>query len=322
MHTARDPLKTASYARGLACLLLVIYHVVGATAAQGLQVSDGPLRFLNDSLASVRMPLFGLIAGAVYHLNRYQGWNLLRHKWLRLIVPMLLVGTLFALVQTLAPDAHAAPINWWQLHLIPVAHYWFLESLFMIFVLMTGLQKLRQWTTLAGWTVVFSLSLLLYLSHWGTPWFGLAGAGYLLPFFLWGLGITRFATLATIVQSRRLWWALALSALLLWAGAAQYGALADRRNAVMLVLGLLGATALWLRPPTWPLFDWLGKNSYVIFLFHVFFTASTRMALHRLHLDNLPLNLIAGVFMGIAGPALLSLQLGHQPRLRHVLLGQ
>ena len=51
--------------RGLACLLLVVYHVIGATEMQGLRVHDGWLPQLTAALDAVRMPVFGLLAGAV-----------------------------------------------------------------------------------------------------------------------------------------------------------------------------------------------------------------------------------------------------------------
>lgn len=55
--------------RGGACVLLVIYHVVGATPADGLRIDDGQLRLVNDYLAVLRMPIFAVIAGWVYSLK-------------------------------------------------------------------------------------------------------------------------------------------------------------------------------------------------------------------------------------------------------------
>jgi len=49
--------------RGLACILLVLYHVVGSDPAQGLMLADGWLRWLNDGLAYLRMPLFTFLSG-------------------------------------------------------------------------------------------------------------------------------------------------------------------------------------------------------------------------------------------------------------------
>ena len=50
--------------RGLACVLLVLYHVIGIDSSTGMRVEDGPVRWLNDGLAYLRMPLFTFLSGS------------------------------------------------------------------------------------------------------------------------------------------------------------------------------------------------------------------------------------------------------------------
>jgi len=57
--------------RGLACVLLVRYHVIGADPWQGLCIADGPVRWLNDGIAYLRMPLFTILSGLVYGLRPF-----------------------------------------------------------------------------------------------------------------------------------------------------------------------------------------------------------------------------------------------------------
>ena len=73
--------------RGLACCLLLLYHVIGATASQGLRVQDGWLRQFTEALVVVRMPVFGLIAGAMHGLSSKRAWALVQHKAARLLLP-------------------------------------------------------------------------------------------------------------------------------------------------------------------------------------------------------------------------------------------
>ncbi len=127
--------------RGLACCLLLLYHVIGATASQGLRVQDGWLRQFTEALVVVRMPVFGLIAGAMHGLSSKRAWALVQHKAARLLLPMLSVGTLFALVQYAIPGSNFHTQDLWLLHIVPVAHYWFLESLFLIFCLMALMES-------------------------------------------------------------------------------------------------------------------------------------------------------------------------------------
>lgn len=93
--------------RGFACVLLVLYHVIGADPSNGLRVNEGPVRLMNDALAYVRMPLFTFLSGMVYGLRPFGGdtRRFVIGKCRRLLIPMFVVGTLFAVVQALTPGA-------------------------------------------------------------------------------------------------------------------------------------------------------------------------------------------------------------------------
>jgi peptidoglycan/LPS O-acetylase OafA/YrhL len=55
-------------------------------------------------------------------------------------------------------------------------------------------------------------------------------------------------------------------------------------------------TAAWLAG--------IGRYSYAIYLFHVFFTAATRIGLERIGIVSLLVHALLGVLMGLAGPIL------------------
>ncbi len=315
--------------RGLACLMLVLYHVVGGTPEQGLRLAEGPLRGMVDALAVVRMPLFALLAGALHAQSRRSGWPLMKDKFLRLIVPMLTVGTAFALVQALTPGTNASPPDWSTLHLLPVAHFWFVEALFLIFA---GWTLLGQWPLLrqpAALALLAALAVIAYLAAWGSPWLSLAGAVYLLPFFGMGFWLARSGVTMRPGPGRLL---LAMAGLTLVFVSA--GPVEDRMTAPMLLAGLLSASALWLMPVQHRLLVWLGERSYAIFLFHVFFTAAMRLVLNKLGLSGagplaavpvavaLGAQVLMGVAAGVLGPALLHRHLQPHPRLALYLLGQ
>jgi peptidoglycan/LPS O-acetylase OafA/YrhL len=289
--------------RGLACLLLVAYHVVGADASLGLQVTDGPLRWLNDGMAYLRMPLFTFLSGLVYGLRPFGGNSqaFLSGKIRRLLVPMLVVGTVFAALQAVTPGTHSSAGPWYLWHVQPVAHFWFVESLFWVFVLLWALERAAWLQTAKGFAVVFALACGVYLSVRGWHWFGLEGAIYLLPYFLAGLAATRFSFRAWLAKP---WVKIGLLAcavgMVLWMGTPMSNP--DRRTVWMLLSGL-SLCLLCLS------FGWanrhlagIGRHSYAIYLFHVFFTAAARIALDRLQIDVLPMDLVAGVALGLAGP--------------------
>ncbi len=292
--------------RGLACLLLVLYHVVGADPSLGLRVQDGAVRWFNDGLAYLRMPLFTFLSGLVYGLRPFAGNSraFLQGKVRRLLIPMLVVGTAFAVLQVLTPGTHSSVGPWYLLHLQPVAHFWFVESLFWVFVVIWALERQHLISGMKGLLLVLALSCALYLSVSGWHWLSLDGAIYLMPYFLTGLLCSRFRLERHLANP---WIRLALLALALAAAVSMGMPVpnAERRTVAMLLTGMslcllclgCGLVLPWLAR--------IGRHSYAIYLFHVFFTAATRLALHRIGIDLLALDLLPGLLLGLAGPMLI-----------------
>ncbi len=306
--------------RGLACLLLVLYHVVGADPGRGLRVGDGALRLLVDTLAAVRMPLFALLAGALYGLRPKAGGAALADKFRRLVVPALTVGTAFAAVQALVPGTNQQVIDWHLLHIVPVAHFWFLESLFLVFAVVMLAERGGWLQRPRGFALVFAAAAAAYLAHPGFIWFGVAGMVYLLPYFLAGMALVRYGG----QQRLRSPWAMpALLAggalvLALWAPPAHDQ---NRYSLAMLAAGLMLSTGLWLRPVKSAWLGRVGDVSYTVFLFHAFFTAATRIGLERLGVQALAPQVLAGLVIGVAGPMLLHRALMRSALLRAWVLG-
>jgi len=291
--------------RGLACLLLVAYHVIGADPSHGLRVEDGWVRWLNDGLAYLRMPLFTFLSGLVYGLRPFNGNSraFLSGKARRLLIPMLFVGTLFALLQTITPGTNTSVGPWYLLHIQPVAHFWFVESLFWVFLVIWALERWQSMRSLSDYGLALALACTVYLTVRGWSWFGLEGAIYLMPYFLAGLGFSRFNSAPWLAQR---WLQVAL--VLLTVSAVLTMGLPvpnpDRRTLLMLVTGfclcilMLGSRlqAHWLAD--------IGRYSYAIYLFHVFFTAAGRIGLERLGVESLLVHVLTGVLLGLAGPML------------------
>ena len=90
--------------RGAVIILVVIGHVIGSESDGGMKVSDDSiLRYLYYTFIDpIQMPLFTVIAGWVYALNPvgYEKINkFILKKVMRILVPMLVVGMSYFLVQ-------------------------------------------------------------------------------------------------------------------------------------------------------------------------------------------------------------------------------
>lgn len=306
--------------RGFACILLVLYHVVGNTPAVGLNIPEEHwLARGNAALAYLRMPLFTFISGYVYALRPYHGnaTGFLKGKVRRLLLPLLTVGTAFAVLQAITPGTNAAVANWSRLHIDPVGHFWFLQALFIIFLTVLLLEQLNAISTLSRLAGVLVLSALLYLTLSPPNYFALSGAVDLLPFFLAGLACKRFEIGARPARfiAAMIFLSAAATAVLL----PHYSALASSLPA--LALGISGAFLLLRSGWRSAALAYIGSFSFAIYLLHVFFTAGSRIAFKSIGLTEIFGLLTIGLFFGIAGPILAARAIGRYPVLNLWLLG-
>ena len=183
--------------RGLACLLLVAFHTVGASANSGLHVRDDSwYREFTNLFVHIRMPLFTFLSGFVYAYRPLRSGQALRfsaRKVRRLGVPFVVASTVlyglhFALHHEVPP-----PSRMWTVYVFPFWHMWFVQSLLVVFAALVVLESLGG-CRLQAIHMVFMLSLVLFLYGplEGLTVLGLHHATYLLPFFLWGLGVHRY----------------------------------------------------------------------------------------------------------------------------------
>jgi peptidoglycan/LPS O-acetylase OafA/YrhL len=278
---------------------------------------------VSDLLGYVRMPLFAFLSGIVYALRPVGGdaRRFIGAKVRRLLVPMLTVGTLFAILQANTSGANFHGYDWARLHIQPVAHYWFLESLFLIFMLIVLLER-RQWLgSRASFATVWLASAVLFGIDPLPRAFGLQGAVYLLPFVLLGIGCRRFADEIADFRARNA--AAALLCLLAAAAWILSAGLPERNSTIALGLGASGCVLLLHTRLQIRGLAWLGTYSFSIFLFHSIFSAASRIVLTRWFDSPFELLLVSGVLAGLALPVIVELTLkrvGHPIGFR--LLGQ
>lgn len=321
--------------RGLACILLVAYHVVGNSPEKGLRLPDEHvLAILNGILDTVRMPLFSLISGFVLQAFIRDLGGLreaVEKKARRLLLPLIVVAALHYAMQTAVYGGNAYPF--WMIYLYPYEHFWFLQATFLlmcfVFVmsLIAGADFRRTVLVLFG----FACAIFVMDAQFGHDIFSISRAFYLAPFFLLGL-IARIhrldERLNEMPRARRaialLCFAVVLPVLAVqvawpepWLREA-FG----RQTPLGLIVALATCAGLFCLRWENRLLAWIGPRSYTIFLFHVFFTAGTRIVLTRLlgpvsEWVLFPLGLAAGIL----GPILLDRLILLSPWASLALLG-
>lgn len=327
-HPAGVRSRQVQVMRGVACILLVFFHVVGGGASDGLRVSDDTiLRKLMDFLLYTRMPIFGFLSGYVYALKPMragQAKPFLRGKARRLVLPLAAVSTLFFLVwNAWYGNLGAALPGMWRIYVFSYEIYWFLQAMVLIFLavaLLEGLGVLSRWTGVAA-----AAALAFVAGHplENVTFLSLGGALYLAPYFLAGLATFRFGLTARPSV-------LVAVAVLVCAAAILHGwrvahlphdVVAARVTVLSLIIGAGGSLLLLRGVPDNVWLARIGASSFAIFLFHIFFVVAARTVLGRLGEPPLGLHIAAGLAAGLAGPMVLELVLMRWAGTRRVFLG-
>lgn len=304
--------------RGLACIFLVAYHVIGNDPTNGLKVSAGLLRELNDLLECVRMPLFTFLSGMVYAIRPVHGdWqSFMKGKTRRLLVPMLVVGTFFAFVQSMVPGTNNNIENWWLLHIYPVQHFWFVEALFLVFIFIVPLELFKVLESKIVVLTVIGFFLLLSIGQPYPKIFAIKGFVYLTPFFLFGLFAVRF-------KLKTLWPMMSIALFLtlmttLFVLDTQFRG----QRLIGCIVGLASCYLLLGSRLSVPILAKIGVYSYSIYIFHVFFTAATRIITGKFIELPIEINLLLGLSAGIIGPIFVYYVAQKIPYASTFLLGQ
>ena len=311
--------------RGVACVLLVAYHAIGASVGSGLHLAgDSFWRNFADGLIYFRMPMFSFLSGVVYAWRPFtagNGTHFLLGKMRRLLLPMLVVGTAFAFVQSNTPGVNVPPVNWATLHIFPLAHYWFSEALFIIFIVVMTLESLNLLESLRSFLIILAFAAIMHLTISPPGEFGLWGANYLFPFFLSGLGCSRFRIAKIDFLPIYIAVLVGTSSYVI-AGILGYVARTDRVSIIALLLGVSACFSLLVSGWKNRTLAFIGFYSYAIYLFHVFFTASTRMFLYSMNLKNVTALVIVATAAGVVGPILIEKIADRFALTRTLLLGK
>jgi peptidoglycan/LPS O-acetylase OafA/YrhL len=299
--------------RGLACLLLVLYHVIGPLGG-GLKIDVGsPFRVIADSMVYVRMPLFTFISGYIYSIYKIRNNHFpsfFAGKVRRLLVPLFCVGVPFSVLQAVGPGVNKdvgvmeALLSFY----VPVNHFWFLQAVFIIFMFVGLLQWRGLLRTATRLYLLFVFAAVLFLlPPFKVDAFGINGAVYLLPFFVAGMigqenvdALKRqFKVIGPLVF-------VLISVVLLYVAAVDRELIVDRRSLLGLTVGCVSCIALLSSDMRSKWLTWLGGYSYAIFLFHVLFAATSRYVLGRLGVHEEAVLVAGGLMFGLLGPVLLS----------------
>lgn len=301
--------------RGLACVLLVAFHVIGEAPTHGLRLDwDHPFALFSAVFFHLRMPLFAMLSGFVYGyrpIRHGEGGKFLTGKARRLVLPYLFAATAFAVVNTVLGGAYAvAPAEFWQVYVEPYAHFWFLHSILTIFLIIAALDWIWPRAPLAVAVGFLAVSSLLFMTPFGNgiKILSFFHTPYLAPFFALGLVINRMEMAKVGQLPRRLVSTVLIGGLAVlltihaWFVLSHPGHELLRRDFIALGLGLCFSGALIMHRFNIAPLAWLGQYSFSIYLYHMFGALGLQMVYNFIGMPNAPIGLTLGMIAGLGAP--------------------
>lgn len=315
--------------RALAIILVVGLHIV----------NDGPLdsvdslyEYIAYTFQNIRIPLFTVISGYLYGYRPAKSGvykSFLLGKSRRILLPLFVVVSLEVIAKTVLPGVNN-PLAWSDLFLylvLPYEHFWFLQAIFLVFVLIGFLDAMNLINTYFKWCCLFALSLVWYwaypLTGLDLPFFSFGTVGYLLPYFLLGYGLSKYPCDLLAKPMLLMWVALFcvfffVQQILWFYGIPEW---AGKRTVIGLVVSVSGCVVLFrFRRPVAGL-SFVGSYAFTIYLYQGFGTAIGRR-LGNIVADVSPhlyffVVLGSAIFIGIIIETFIS----RIPRVRTILLG-
>jgi peptidoglycan/LPS O-acetylase OafA/YrhL len=328
---------TVETLRGAVIILVVIGHVIGSGSDGGMKVSDDSfLRYIYDSLIDpIQMPLFTIIAGYVYAIRPVVASKIkdfITKKVFRILLPMLAVGVCYFLLQYFTPGTNRKGnlLELWKLLVFPYTLYWYLYSLFLVFVIVAFIDAYKKMDAVLNWFIILLVSTIIllvrdtiipfeapnYLSYKGTI--------YLLPCFVLGVGLYRFKALFQNTYLTYLVPVILLTCIIIqqlsWFKLIDYTVHKD--NIVGLLIGLTGTIMLMRFKLKSKWLIWFGAFAYSIYLFHAFGTAAGRIVLQKININSSVLIFMASLAAGIILPIVAEKILDKFKITRFIFLGR
>lgn len=303
--------------RGLACLLLVSFHVTGADVTDGLGLDQWhPLRIVNDALDNSRMPIFSFISGfvlsaVIVSLSQWQG--AITSKVKRLLLPMATASIIFYVLRAAAGYDQQPFLS---IFFVQYAHFWFLQATFVLTALLLTLSFLLKGRSdlAAIILIVFFVPVFIFAERWDPNIMSMYQGCYLAPFFYAGHLFAYYLRRRAQEGEGDItpWMTMALGvvlALLLAINIALILSLIQVPRPIehihQIILGLGSALFLFLLKPRSRILLFFGPYTYAIFLYHVTFTGTTREVIQKIWPSIAPeLIFLPAFLMGVFAPIL------------------
>lgn len=299
----KNRIEWVDAAKALGITLVVYGHVILGIHDANIWENTINYQFQHSVVYTMHMPLFFFLSGLFAKKWVIRNPKIAISQKIRsLIYPYFIWGFIQAgIMQIFSKNTNNGQgiTNALQLPFIPYAQFWFLYDLFWIFIIYYVLKHILKITDkilLLGGTVLFIISPLL--DFWES-----SRIAYYAIFFIVGTTIVNNISLLNRIN-------MYVKVTIFLVLNIVYFLLVMRKQELLLVnfmsifvaaIGIIIIIAIASRTHiAW--IDYIGRNSIVIYVAHIIFTAGTRILLLKIGIINVPIHIIIGLIIGIVAP--------------------
>lgn len=305
--------KLVDSLKAYSCLLVVFGHVIFGIQNMGGIAQPTFAPYLKDFIWTFHVPLFMFLSGFVYRLTgEWKGkktrWRFILHKAVNLGVPYFVFSILYILINSMVPGTNFSHSTQEILYLwkTPAAQYWFLRTLFLLFVIYAVLSRFLSsvWIT----AILTALSCVYKLF----PDLPFPSIGNIVLWaFPFGFGVClasldRFCfsgvKAAAVIAGH-----LALEAVCLLTGISGQPVIIEIEQAAGIIASITLVSLLVKNARIEKFLLYINRYSFPIYLLHTFFTAGVRIALQKVGMHSYGIHVAAGMLVGVVCPLLIAI---------------
>lgn len=292
-----------------ACILVVIGHFLQSMMKSGVYSENGIVDWFLKTIYYFHVPLFFICSGYLYQttvcFNRFKDWgkNIVK-KLLSLGVPFVLFSTATWVLKTIFSNSVNDEISslYDVLFLHPISPYWYLYTLFFLFVFIPVINKKNYY--LFGIALVMKL-VNIFLGDLDIYLISVMFQNAI--WFVMGMYISRFNVIEKV--KTRIWQVRGELGLILFSMLSILFYFIDGGKLGSFLLGMLACVSFFLifisrkggKEESFCI-SLLKDSTWPIFLMHTLFAAPVRSILIRFGVNNWIIHTILGMGISIVGP--------------------
>lgn len=309
--------KWLDYVKAVACILVVLAHVLQGLRKSNILLNTDFLIWLDYAIYLFHMPLFFMVSGYLYKKNvkitslkTYLQFVL--KKLCNLGIPYIFFSLIFTILNmcTNSANDNLSIMDFINIYKSPISHFWFLYTLFFIFLLIPILEKIVKNENII---LLFLLIIKILFNYIDCNVYFITSFASYGFYFYFGKFLISFVTNKKL-STRKMLFGLMNIIIFIILSLILFNIDSKVQDIFIIVLNIIMASygsyivlKLIYNIGNNKLLNILGKYSFQIYLMHTIFAAFIRVLLIKIGISNGIIQFILGMFCGFYIPIIISM---------------